>query len=49
MTLAQFDREKNYRISLAIAKAMLSQGLIDKKDFSKIDALLITKYRPIIA
>lgn len=49
MTPAQFDREKNYRVSLALAKSMLSLGLIDKKDFSKIDALLVAKYRPVIA
>lgn len=47
MTHEQFEREKNYRISLAIAKAMLSKKLITEHDFRKIDTMLITKYKPI--
>lgn len=47
MTKEQFDREKNYRISLAIAKTMLNRGLINDKDYQKIIAMLIVKYKPV--
>lgn len=48
MTQEQFEREKNYRVSLAIAKAMLSKKLITQHEYSKIDAMLIVKYKPVI-
>ena len=48
MDNSQFERERNYQISLSIAKRMLSKGLIDKKDFIKIDTLLVAKYHPLI-
>lgn len=47
MTQEQFEREKNYRVSLAIAKSMLSRKLINEKEYSKIDTMLITKYKPV--
>jgi len=47
MTHEQFEREKNYRVSLCIAKAMLSKGLITEKEYCKIDSMLITKYNPV--
>lgn len=46
MTHEQFEREKNYRVSLCIAKAMLAQGLITPHDYKRIDSLLIEKYNP---
>jgi hypothetical protein len=48
MTRAQFEREKNYRVSLAIAKNMLEKGLINRKEFNKVDSMLVTKYQPVI-
>jgi hypothetical protein len=48
MTHEQFEREKNYRVSLTISKAMLSKRLITEKEYSKIDSMLITKYKPIL-
>jgi len=47
MTHEQFEREKNYRVSIAIAKIMLSKNLINMKEYSKIDTMLITKYKPV--
>jgi hypothetical protein len=41
MTKEQFEREKNYRAALSIAKAMLSQGLISAREYGKIDTILI--------
>lgn len=48
MNHEQFRRERNYRVSLAIAKSMLSRKLIAEHEYSKIDKMLITKYTPII-
>jgi len=48
LTHEQFQREKNYRVSLSITKAMLSKGVITEKDYMKIDRLLITRYKPVI-
>ncbi len=48
MTHAQFEREKNYQVSFAIAKTMLSKGLINRKEFAKINSLLVAKYQPLI-
>ena len=47
MTHEQFIREKNYRVSLAIAKAMLSKKLITEHDYCKINTMLIAKYKPV--
>ncbi|NLK94758.1 MAG: hypothetical protein GX275_06165 [Clostridiales bacterium] len=48
MNQKQFEREKNYRTTLAITKVMLSRGIIDSKDFNKINKLLVKKYNPVI-
>jgi len=48
MTSVQFKQEKNYRVSLALAKAMLCAGHISEKDYCKIDSMLIDKYNPVI-
>lgn len=48
MTKEQFEREKNYKISIAIAKSMLSKNIIDEDDFEKIKKMFIDKYRPVI-
>ena len=47
MNQNQFEREKNYRTALAITKEMLSKGIIDKKDFKKINNMLVKKYNPV--
>ena len=46
MTPEQFEREKNYRVALAIAKTMLAQRLISDLDYKKIDSILLDKYHP---
>ena len=48
MTKEQFDREKNYGAAMAVARSMLSKGLISEKDYRKIDTIYSRKYRPII-
>ena len=44
----QFQREKNYRVSLSITKSMLANGVITEQEYRKIDKLLVTKYKPVI-
>ncbi len=48
MTRGQFKQEKNYRVSVAIAKVMLTKELITEKEYRKIDSMLIAKYTPVI-
>ena len=48
MTREQFEGEKNYRAALAVAKTMLKQGIINEKDFCRIDTMLLDIYQPIL-
>ena len=48
MNEEQFNREKNYRVAIAIAKSMLVKEIIDKKDYKKINKLLVKKYNPVV-
>lgn len=48
MTHEQFEREKNYRVSLAVAKRMLAAGILSEQDYGKIDTILLQKYRPLL-
>jgi hypothetical protein len=45
MTNGQFEREKNYGVVMAVARMMLSKGLISEKDYRKIDTI----YSPILS
>lgn len=46
MTAEQFERERRYRVAVAIARTMLHQGIIDKADFDAIKQIMIEKYNP---
>jgi hypothetical protein len=48
MTHDQFEQEKNYRVSITIAKSMLASGIISAQDYDKIDTILLQKYHPIL-
>lgn len=48
MTKEQFEGEKNYRVSIVIAKAMLARKIINEKEYRKINTMLISKYKPVI-
>ncbi len=48
MNNLQFESEKNYQVSVVIAKNMLDNGLINDKEFKKIKGFLVKKYCPII-
>jgi hypothetical protein len=47
MTPEQFEREKNYRLAVSVAKTMLKRELITEREYRKIRAVLIKKYRPV--
>jgi len=48
MTAEQFSREKTYQAALAIARAMLTQGVIDDGDLDKMEAHFRRKFCPFI-
>ena len=48
MTQKQFDREKKYQAALAIARALLKQGIITEDDYIKTEAVLRIKLCPFI-
>ena len=48
MTKLQFNREVSYGAAMAIARSLLTKGLINDKDYRKIDTKFKKKYRPII-
>ena len=46
MTPEQFEREKNYQAALAIARAMLKNGIISDDDYDKSEKLFRAKFSP---
>ena len=46
MTKEQFARETRYETAMAVARVMLKNGVIDERDFRKIDTILRRKHRP---
>ena len=48
MTRAQFEGEKNYRISVFISRKMRAKGLISDDEYHQLDGMLKEKYSPII-
>ena len=47
MTKEQFQREKNYRVSISLLKTLLEKGIITEKDYRKIDTRLTRRYRSV--
>ena len=48
MTPEQFEREKKYQAALAVARAMLKNGVITEVDYAKTEAVLRKKFQPFI-
>ena len=48
MNEGDFRAELRYRMSLAVARAMLEEGAITKEEYSEIDTILLQKHRPIL-
>lgn len=48
MNSIQFEAEKNYQISMSIAKGMLAKGIISPSDFEKMNRFFAGLYNPLI-
>ena len=48
MSEGEFRAEMRYRMSLAVARAMLEEGVITEEEYSEIDTILLQKHRPIL-
>lgn len=49
MSEAEFHAEKMYLLCLGTAKAMLKKGIISEEEFTKIDTMLLEKYKPTLS
>ncbi len=49
MSEAEFHAEKMYLLCLGTAKAMLKKGIISEEEFTKIDTMLLKKYKPTLS
>lgn len=49
MNEAEFHAEKMYLLCLGTAKAMLKKGVISEEEFTKIDTMLLEKYKPTLS
>ena len=47
LTLDQFQRELSYRAALSVARRLLENKLIARKEFVRIDAVLRRKFSPV--
>ena len=47
LTRDQFQRELSYRAALSVARRLLENKLIARKDFVRIDAVLRRKFSPV--
>ena len=48
MNQDDFNRERLYQTTVAIAKTLLDRNLITKDDFSKINKMMLEKYKPLL-
>ena len=48
MTPEQFEREKKYQAALAVARALLKNGIITEDDYTKTEEVLRIKFCPFI-
>ena len=46
LSTADFQKEVDYCASISIAKSLLQQGLISRKEYNKINAGFIKSHRP---
>lgn len=48
MSEGEFRAELRYRMSLAVARAMLEEGAITREEYRQIDTMLLEKHRPVL-
>lgn len=46
MNNEQFQREKMYQATMAIARNLLNQSIITEEEYDEIDTIFTNKYRP---
>ena len=46
MNGTEFNREKLYQTTMAMAKKLLSDGIISKADYAQIDTIFTEMYKP---
>ena len=49
LTLEQFDREVNYRLSLTVMGKLQEKGLITQEEYRRIEPILAQKFSPVWA
>ncbi|HWR29533.1 MAG TPA: SHOCT domain-containing protein [Negativicutes bacterium] len=47
MTKEQFERELRYQTVLAVARTMLTRGLITREEYDACDRKMVEKYNPL--
>ena len=47
MTQEQFDREKQYQLTMYIARKLLKSGIINKDEYRTVDTNCRQKYQPV--
>ena len=48
MTEEEFNREKNYLLTMRMAKKMLEAGIITTDEYGRLDKLFLDKYNPVL-
>jgi len=48
MTEEQFNNERDYCAMIALAGAMLGQGVIDEQDFAVLQHKVLEQYQPVV-
>jgi len=48
MSRDNFNRERLYQASVAVARIMLNRGVITQDEYCRIDTILLEKYQPIL-
>jgi|GEM_PF-1336020 len=48
MNREQFNRERLYQASIAIARTMLKKNFITEDEYFQIETILLKKYRPLL-
>ena len=49
LTQEQFNNERDFCALIALAGAMLGQGVIDEQDFAAIQRRALEQYRPVVS
>ncbi|MGL5972652.1 MAG: SHOCT domain-containing protein [Oscillospiraceae bacterium] len=46
MSKEQFQNERDYQITLSIAKTLLEKGLLTEDEYRQIDTILLSDFEP---